>query len=379
MSGGARGTAALGMVILLAAAGCAPNRGAGYEGAVLDARSAVHDGRFDLAATRFDEASRRAKIPRDAVFMRYEAAQARIRAGDVARGASELRAIATAKPPNDSSAEAAFAVAELTRRTNEAEGLAALEDVVTTFPEDGVAQVALAHLLRADDASGPDAAMARLARLAPRVEGKKVAEKFAYERARHLDAAGRTEAARDAYLDVARRWPYPFGGFEDDALFRAADAEEKLGHKAEAIAILERLLAHREVSSFVGSYERPRYLPALLAIARLREETGDRAGARAALHRLYADFTTSTMRDDALWREAELWREDGDQATACARLSTLASDFPDSRYVPCAAAQCPSVKRGAKSKAPATCRAYLERKRPPPPITSEDGGREEQP
>ena len=67
------------------------------------------------------------------------------------------------------------------------------------------------------------------------------------------------------------------------------------------------------------------------------------------------------MRDDALWREAELWRKDGDTSTACDRLATLASDFPDSRYVPCTSLRCPSVKRPAKSKAPATCHEYLLR------------------
>jgi outer membrane protein assembly factor BamD (BamD/ComL family) len=67
------------------------------------------------------------------------------------------------------------------------------------------------------------------------------------------------------------------------------------------------------------------------------------------------------MRDDALWREAELWRKDGDASTACDRLATLAGDFPDSRYVPCASLRCPAIKRGAKSKAPATCHDYLLR------------------
>ena len=69
--------------------------------------------------------------------------------------------------------------------------------------------------------------------------------------------------------------------------------------------------------------------------------------------------------DDALWREAELWRKDGDQATMCDRLATLASDFPDSRYVPCAIERCPSIRRDAKSKAPKTCHAYLTREASP--------------
>ena len=351
---------------IAALSGCRPNRGDAYARSLAEARRNHHDGRFDAAATRFDDAAKNAKLPRDAVYARYEAALARARAGDVARAATELRAIATARPPSAYSAQAAFKAAELARANDEAAGLRELEAVVIDFPESGVAQVSLGRLLRHDDEAGPQAALAHLDQLAPRVKNTKgmsrVEEKLLYERARRLEALGRTELARDAYLDVAAKFPYPFGGLNDDALYRAADMEDKLGRSKEAIAVLERLLGQREISSFMGSYERPRYLPAVLRIAQIYEEKlADRAKARSTLHRVYVEFTTSTMRDDALWREAELWRKDGDASTACDRLATLASDFPDSRYVPCASLRCPSIKRASKSKAPATCHDYLLR------------------
>jgi outer membrane protein assembly factor BamD (BamD/ComL family) len=355
-----RGVLALALA-LSALAACAPNRGAAYERSLADARRANHDGRFDAAAAKFEEASKNAKVPRDAVFMRYEAALAWARAGDVARAASELRAIATAKPPNGYSAQAAFKAAELARANDEAAGLRDLEGVVVDFPDVGVAQVALGTLLEHDDKAGPEVGLAHLERIAPRVQGKWVEERVFYERAKRIAALGRTEAARDAFLEVAKKWPYPLGSYNDDALFRAAEMEEKLGRPQDAITHLERLLSQREVASFMGSYERPRYLKAILKIVEIHEKAGDRAKARVALHRVYADFTTSTVRDDALWREAALWRKDGDASTACDRLSTLAGDFPDSRYVPCAALQCPSIKRPSKSKAPTTCHAYLLR------------------
>jgi tetratricopeptide (TPR) repeat protein len=351
--------AALGLL----ATGCGgPTRGDAYVRSVAEARRSYHDGRFDIAATKYDEAAKNAKVPRDGVFARYEAALARARAGDVARAAAELRAIATTKPPTAYSAQAAFKAAELARASDKAAGLRELEAVLVGFPESGVAQVALGRLLRHDDASGPDTALAHLDRLLPRLRGTKVEERASYERARRLEALSQTLAARDAYLAVADKWPYPFGALNDDALYRAADMEERLGRPTEAIAVLERLLSQREVSSFMGSYERPRYLPAVLRIAQIYEEKlNDRKRARETLHRLYADFTTSTMRDDALWREAELWRKDGDTSTACARLATLAREFPDSRYVPCATLRCSSITRPSKSKAPATCHDYLLR------------------
>lgn len=344
---------------LLGLAACAPTRGTAYEKSLAEASAAHHSGRFAEAAAKYDEAAKNAKVPRDAVYRRYGAALDWVRAGDVGRGTAELRALATAKPPNEYSAQAAFQLAKLTRANDEAAGLQALEAMLLEFPGSGVAQVALWHLLQKDDETGPEAGLAHLERLAPRLKGTNVEEKVFYERARRLDALGRTAQARDAYLEVAAKWPYPSGGFNDNSLFRAAEMEEKLGQPQKAIVHLERLLAQREVSGFVGTYERPQYLPAILKVAQLHEAAGDRAKARAALHRLYAEFTTSTMRDDALWREAALFRKDGDAAAACDRLATLAGDFPDSRYVPCATQQCPSIKRSAKSKAPATCHAYL--------------------
>jgi outer membrane protein assembly factor BamD (BamD/ComL family) len=348
---------------LALASGCGgPNRGDAYMRSLAEARRDHHDGRFDLAAIKYDEAAKTAKLPRDAVYARYEAALARARAGDVARAATELRAIATSKPPNAYSAQAAFKAAELARANDEAAGLRELEAVIVDFPESGVAQVALGTVLRHDDESSAEVGLSHLELLAPRVKGTKVEEKAAYERAKHLDTLGRTEAARGAFLEVASKWPYPFGAFNDDSLYRAGEMEEKLGRPKEAIALYERLLAQREESGFMGTYERPRYLPALLRIAQIYEEKlNDRAMARVTLHRLYVQHTTSTMRDDALWREAELWRKDGDASTACDRLATLTSDFPDSRYVPCTSLRCPAVKRPAKSKAPATCHEYLLR------------------
>lgn len=342
--------------------GCAPSRGAGYEKALAEAQRAHHAGRFDTAADRFDEAARTAKVPRDSVYARYEAALARARAGDVARASSELRAIASETPPNAYAAQAAFKAADLACKRDPAAGYAELEAMALRFPDSGVARVAIGRLLRHDDEGGPAVTLAHLDALAPKVARTPLEEFVLYERAKRIAELGRYEEARDAFVVVADRWPYPGGAYFDDALYRASEMEERLGRPREAIAHLERMLSFRESSSTIGSYERPRYSAAVLRIATLYEERlGDRAKARATLHRLYTDFKTSILRDDALWHEAELWQKDGDKETACDRLSTLVSDFPDSRYVPCAIERCPSIKRPPPSKAPKSCHAYLNR------------------
>ena len=352
----------LALVSLLATGACAPNRGTLFEKSLAEARRAHHSGRFDQAAERFDDAARSARLSRDRAYARYESALARARAGDVARASRELRALANERPASAYAPQADYKAADLASRSDPEVGLAELEGVLVRWPDDAVAKVALARLLRHDDQGGPEHGLARLEALEPKVAGRAVEEDVAYARARRLADLDRLEPARAAFLRVAERWPYPKGGYFDDALFRASEVEEKLGRPLEAIALLERLLSFRESSTLIGSYERPMYVPALLRIAKVYEETlDDRARARAALHRLYLDFRTSDKRDDALWREADLWKKDNDEATACNRLASLANDFPDSRYVPCAVDRCPSVKRPARSRAPATCHAYLTR------------------
>jgi TolA-binding protein len=353
-------------VLLLALAACGgPNRGAAYEKAVADARKAYGAGRFGDAAAQWEIAGREAKIPRDGIYARFEAAMARLRAGETSRARTELLSIANTTPPNAYSAEALFHVAEIDLTADPDAAYRELDDLVARFPTAGVAEVAVVRLTRHDDETGgPEAAIARLDRLAPKLADSKsgTEQTVAYERARRLEKLERTQAARDAYLAIADKWPYPFGSYFDDSLYHASEMAEKLGHVQDAIGDLERLLKYRETSTILGSYERPKYLPAAFRIAKLYEEKlGDRAHAREALHRVYTDFKHSTMRDDALWKEAELWRKDGDNDKACDRLDTLASDFPDSKYVPCAIERCPSIKRPSKSKAPQTCRGYIER------------------
>jgi tetratricopeptide (TPR) repeat protein len=338
------------------AMGCAPSRGAAFERALAEGRRAHHSGKFSDAADRFEQAARSANVPRDAIYARYEAALARAKAGDIARAHMELVAISSEKPTNAYAAEASLKAAVLAFERDPKIGCDELEKTLLRFPENGVARVALSRLIRHDDESGPHVTLAHLDALLPQVANKIIEQDVTYERGKRLAELEKTADARDAYLDVARRWPYPKGPFFDDALYRASEMEEKLGRIPEAIAHLERLLSFRESSVSMGSYERPRYVPAMLRIAELQANAlRDRQAARETLHRLYANFKTSRKRDDALWMEASLWEQDGNHGEACERLTTLTREFPDSRYVPCAMERCAVIVRPQGSKALRTC------------------------
>ncbi len=349
--------------LALAGSGCAPQRGSAFERSLAEARRAETAGRFAEAAGSYDAAAGSAQVPRDATHAKYLAALMLARGGARADALVRLDVIAAAQPPQADSASAALRAADLRIAAGDDEGWRRLEALLHAFPASGVARPALHRVLRHDDDTiGIPAAIAHVRVLQKTLGDTDLGESLAYEAALRLAETGDTRGARDAFVDVATRWPYPGGSLFDDALFRASELDEKLGRFDDAARDLERLLDEREVAQLSGSYQRPRYSSALFRLATLyRDKLKDKERARQAFHRLYADFTTSILRDDALWQEAALWREDGDTGTACERLASLAEDIPDSRYVPCAMQLCPRVKRAAKSKAPAECHPYIQR------------------
>jgi TolA-binding protein len=339
-----------------------PDRGGAYVAAYAAGEAAVASGRFGEGAARFDEAARTAKVGRDGDHARYLAARALARAGDRADAGTRLRAIADASPPLEDSAEAANAICEM--QVAEAAQTCFL-DVARRFPSSGVARPALLRAIAHEDQEkGAHATLAWIEGLAPTFEQTDLAETVAYQTALHLASTGEDQRAVDSFLSMTKRWRYPHAAFWDDGLYRASVIEEKLGHYDEAMRLLTEMLAERESSWLVGSYERPRYEPAIVRLCALaRDRLHDHDRARACLERLYRDFTTSELRDDALWEEARLFREDGDPSSACRRLASLVSDFPDSRYVPCAVAECTGVHRPTKSLAPLTCHPYIAKLR----------------
>ncbi len=361
MRGARIASVALSIAAVVACSG--PNRGTIYVRAFAAGEAAESAGRFAEASARYDEAAGGANVPRDRDHARYLAARALERSGNFADAAARLREIAFASPPLEDSAEAANAIADMEISHGDDAGWSALRDVATRFPSDGVSRRALRrYVAHEDDVHGARASLDELTRLTPALDRTEIGETVAYEIALHEAALGEDARARDAFLALAARWPYPHGAFWDDALFRASVLDEKLGRIDAAVADLERMLAERESSFFTGTYERPRYEPAMVRLCALtRDALHDRPQARACFDRLYKTFTTSELRDDALWEESRLSREDGDTNGACAQLTTLAGEFPDSRYVPCAAAECPTIARPSKSGAPAECHAYIAR------------------
>jgi tetratricopeptide (TPR) repeat protein len=350
-------------LILVMVAGCAPSHGAAYDMAFAAATRAESAGRFAEAAAEYDNAQKVAIRARDRDQAAWDAAEMCVRAGIVHDALSRLDAIAS-DPASEHRAEAAYHAARLRIEHGEGErGWTEMEQVPRRFPSHGIAHVAVRRLVTHADERGVRAGLDEARALQRDLAGGELDQLATFLAAQHVEALGEDERARDEYLRIAERWPYPFGSFFDDVLWEASILDEKLGRNQAAADDLERLVRERETTTIVGTYERPKYVPAMLRLGELyRDRLHDHAKARDAFHRLYADFAHSTARDDALWLEAALWREDGDLATACDRLATLVHDFPDSRYVPCATAECKGLVRPRKSLAPAQCHPYIGRR-----------------
>lgn len=359
--------APLSLLAIAAAAACAPSYAEGYLKAMAHGQRAYQAGRYDEAARAFELAADGATRVKDRDEARFLQARTYQRAARWPEAEKTLRQLVAESPSGPRSARAEFELAQGQLEHGDAErGFQMLLAAMRRHPTHGLARHSVADLARraAARGGGEAAGLAWLEQTAAQFQGTELAQVFAYERARALDRQERLPEARDAYVATAEAHPYPFGGLTDDALWRAAEIDERLGRHAEAIGHLRVLLSPREVSTMNGSYERPRFSEAQLRIGTIyRDGLKDRAAARRELHKVYTDHPTSILRDDALWAEARIAREDGDQPSACALVKLLVRELPTSRFAPCAQALCPGAPLPEKQpdEKPRECGGYILR------------------
>jgi len=357
LNAGRRSSAAAAVALGIALAACAPGPSAAYQVAKGAGDRAYSSGRYTEAAGAYADAIRTADRPRDAAEAMYLEASAHQRSGarDSARAAYE-RLIA-GQPQSHFARRAEFDLADLEIEAGNAEkGYERYRQLTTMTPDHGLARRAMERYLRHLESTGRDPA-GWLKTILPQITATALDETARYALAGYLEKSADLQGARDAYLACAERHPYPKGALFDDALWHASRLSEALGSPEQAVAHLRAMLAVRETSTTVGSYERPRFSPAQFRIAVLyRDALRDPVAARREFHRLYVDHPTSILRDDALWEEAKLARDTGHAGDACNLAAALTKDFPTSRYAPCAGALCPSA-----TAAPGRCHAYLIR------------------
>jgi outer membrane protein assembly factor BamD (BamD/ComL family) len=345
------------LTCVLFAGACAPTRGDEYLAKVAAAKRAQSAGRLTEAANAYRDAAVLAKLPRDELFCMYLAGVTRISADDLDGARAQLRRV-TREPYV---AQAQYYLAIIDEREQHVDAAQrGFEHVVATYPAHGVARSALYRVLAYRERSQGDAAtVAYLEQLEAQAPESDLIEVIAYQRGKREVRLGQLAKAKATFLAIADKFPYPKGVHFDDALALASELEEQVGAYANAIALLSRMLKEREVSSVMGTYERPRFAAAALKIAELTERSGSPSRAAEAYEAFVDVFTTSTRRDDALIDAARIYAANAQPDRACRALRKLVTLFPDSRYVPCSTDRCPTIKRPAHSKAPAICHAYL--------------------
>jgi tetratricopeptide (TPR) repeat protein len=336
------GTAALVLVVL----GCATTLPQAFVEERAAAERAYSAGRYDEAAEHWARAERAAERRKDQSEARYRRAAALRRAGRHAQAEQLLEELGRTRPKSARAARAAFDRADIQIEHGDRDrGFAALEAAIRKYPRSGVALAALRRLARhRQEREGTDAALALLGNLAGSGGSAALREQAAFERARLLESQGRDADALAAYLETARKHPYPQGALWDDALFSASLLEERRGRIDLAIEHLERMLREKEPSSLnQGSYQRPRYASARFRVAELyRDSVGDESRAVEEFRRVWSEHPTSLLRDDALWQAARLARGLGRADEACSIAKTLVTEAPDSRFAPCVRALCPT-------------------------------------
>ncbi|MCC6213646.1 MAG: tetratricopeptide repeat protein [Polyangiaceae bacterium] len=347
--------------LLAAALGCAPTLPESFVLSRAAAERAYSAGRYEEAAEHWRHAAQAADRPKDRNEARYREAAALRRAGRHGEADALLEALARATRAARAPRASYDRALALLHRGDERAAHAELERLLVAHPDHSFAALAAKKLIeRARADGGAVAGLAEATRLRSLVGDVAVVERLEYEAAGDLEALGRLAEARDRFLDVARRYPYPTGALWDDSLWHASLLEERLGDPRRAIAHLRRMLAQQEASSMSGSYERPRYSQARFRIAELyRDRLDDPARARREFRALLERHPTSLLVDDALWQEALLARRAGDTRAACDALAALTKHSPDSRYVACGPLLCPAL-----TPPPGECRDYLRRSVP---------------
>lgn len=317
-------------------------------------------GRYWNAAAAWRRAAQAANRPADRQEALYRAAAAQWRAGDLHAARNTLHELLGLAPRGARAARACYDLGLIEFELgHEAQGAARLRTVIAQYPRSGLSVRALDRLVRRTRKQrGLRATLDLVDHVRKQAEATELGEHAAYTRARLLHESGDDEQARRAYLEVASDYPYPQGAYWDDALWYAADLERKRGRPRRAIQLLNSLLAEAETAHFQGSYTRTRYPAAQFRIAEIhRDDLDSKAAARKHFRKVFSDYPTSLLRDDALWQEALVAHASDDEASTCNALRELIRVLPESRYAACVQFLCPRLD-------PVTdrpCRRYIRR------------------
>jgi TolA-binding protein len=338
---------------------CAPGKPPAFVEARAQAERDYANGRYELAARSWQRAADAAEHARDREEAMYRVATSRDRSGNVDAARAAYQAVISNFPNGSLAPRAAYELARFELETgNHEKALKLYVQLIEKYPESGLAGRAVDRCLVGILKDAPTEEKIRFLSGLSLLEMSETKEKVGFMRAKLLYEHERLSEAKQEFLTVAAQYPYPYGGYWDDALWYAADAERRLGKPKAALKLLARMLNEREAAHFQGSYQRSRYAEAQFRIAEIyRDDLAEPSKAMRAFRHVFTDHPTSLLRDDALWQEARIAQHLGLAAAACDAVGKLNSKLPDSRFVGCSKALCPT----ARVDAALPCRRYILR------------------
>jgi len=250
------------------------------------------------------------------------------------QAAEEYERIPSILPDHESAcAEALYRGGRVYLELDDAKrGYTLLWRAVTNYPDEEFAGDALKIVVRDGRRRNPQELHAELAKLAPALSERAIADNLLYHMADLAEhELGDPSLALGYYDLIVQR--YATGGLIDDALWHGARLARKAGDAAGAVRRLRELQSTREVAFGTGSYLSIWHDDGQLELGRvLRDDLHDLSAAARAFHRLPEKYPASVLRDDARFEEASTLAELGDREGACHVLDRLASKHPDSKY-----------------------------------------------
>lgn len=342
----------LGPVLLLGLLGsCAPSYADGYQSAFAAGLRAQNAGRWEEAASFFDQAADLGARYKDRDEARLLYAEAMERLGRLEDAEAAYRKVESESQGRYQGVRAAFALGRLVwQMRGFEEGEAETLRAVRTYPTSGLVRHAVKRLLSfIEERGGAALALTWLEPLERELRSTEAGEAVTYEYGSLLARLDRKEESIQVLLRLARSHPYPNGSLTDDAFYLASLWLDDLGRTQEAIDVLEEMLKVQEEAHLGHSYRRPRFPSGVLRIAVLyRDRLKDREAARKNFWRVYEQYFDSRQTDDALWAVARMEKEDGRADLACEALETLRTKKPDSRYLGCLNIVCERMPAGPR-------------------------------
>lgn len=328
------------VVLVLGMLGCLRDPGVvAWEAQLVAADRALRDGDAARALDAYGALRETAPDDRARIDTEQGRAEALLALGHREEAARAYLAASRSTEDRETRARLVFRAARVVydQPETQEDGLAAMTRILERYPDTVAGLRSLQYLQQhfGGTPEGRDWLLRFYREHFEALRGSPLADNLIFEAAQ-IHAARRTpdddRAALKLLTDLTIA--YPRAALWDDALWRLADVQHRLGLTREELGTLQTLVRTREKPMFFGNYETLYYHRGQYRIARLlRDDLGDLPAATEAFEVFVREYPFSKWYDDALFQLAQLYLGAGRADDARAVAERLAKERPESRWV----------------------------------------------